>query len=305
VLAIPLSLLSAVLVLNVLGATLNTMTLGGMAIAVGALVDDAIIDVENVLRRLRENAALPADTRRPVLTVVFEASKEIRGSIVFATLIILLVFVPLFFLAGVEGRLLRPLGLAYVVSLAASLGVALTVTPALCAVLLTSPRTQESQEGRLMRWLKGRYARVLTRTRERWRLVGSIALGGLVSAAGALLFAGQSFLPDFNEGTLTVSVVTLPGASLEVSDSIGRLAEEILLEQPEVVATARRTGRAELDEHAQDVTPTGPGRASRRFAPCALPHHAAPRCPCTPLPTCARTTARTASAARTSSARLS
>jgi CzcA family heavy metal efflux pump len=252
VLAIPLSLLAAVLALKAFGATVNTMTLGGMAIAVGVLVDDAIVDVENVLRRLRENASDPA-TRRPLLEVIFEASKEIRTSIVFATLIILLVFLPLFFLSGVEGRLLRPLGLAYVISLGASLAVALTVTPALCAVLLRSETNYGTHEGWLVRWLKAHYERLLDQTLSRWKLVGGLALAALASATVALGFTGQSFLPDFNEGTLTVSVVTMPGTSLEESDVIGRLVEEIFLAEPEVVATARRTGRAELDEHAQDV----------------------------------------------------
>ena len=253
VLAIPLSLVTAILALKALGATVNTMTLGGMAIAVGVLVDDAIIDVENVLRRLRENATLQAAARGGPLGVIFKASKEIRGSIVFATLIILLVFLPLFFLGGVEGRLLRPLGFAYVVALAASLAVALTVTPALCGVLLISDDAYGSHEARLVRWLKARYARILERTLSRWRTVSGVALGGLVVAVAALTTAGRAFLPDFNEGTLTISVVTLPGTSLRDSDALGRLVEEILLEQPEVVATARRTGRAELDEHAQDV----------------------------------------------------
>ncbi len=253
VLAIPLSLLTAVLALDALGATVNTMTLGGMAIAVGALVDDAIIDVENVLRRLRENAALPPGARAGQLSVVFKASKEIRGSIVFATLIILLVFLPLFFLAGVEGRLLRPLGFAYVVSLAASLAVALTVTPALCGVLFRSTASYGRHEGSLVQWLKTRYAPILAYTLPRWRAVSAVALGGLAVAVLALTTAGRTFLPNFNEGTLTISVVTLPGTSLRDSGTLGRLVEEILLEHPEVVATARRTGRAELDEHAQDV----------------------------------------------------
>ena len=253
VLAIPLSLVTAILALKALGATVNTMTLGGMAIAVGALVDDAIIDVENVLRRLREDAARPADARPPALLVVFEASKEIRSSIVFATLIILLVFLPLFFLAGVEGRLLRPLGFAYVVSLAASLAVALTVTPALCGVLLSREAAYGRDEGRLVGWLKARYGRLLERTLPQWRAVGGVALATFAVALIALVGAGRAFLPDFNEGTLTISVVTLPGTSLRDSDALGRLVEEVLLEQPEVVATARRTGRAELDEHAQDV----------------------------------------------------
>jgi CzcA family heavy metal efflux pump len=254
VLAIPLSLVAAILAMKALGATINTMTLGGMAIAVGALVDDAIIDVENVLRRLRENASTPEARRRPVLAVVLEASKEIRGSIVFATVIIIVVFLPLFFLAGVEGRLLRPLGFAYIVSLGASLVVALTVTPVLCSLLLPRSRAiARAEEGRLVRWLKRCYQAVLARVLFRWKAVTAAALVALGVAGGALALAGQSFLPDFNEGTLTVSAVTLPGTSLEESDRLGRLVEEILLRQPEVVATARRTGRAELDEHAQDV----------------------------------------------------
>jgi CzcA family heavy metal efflux pump len=254
VLAIPLSLVTAVLAMKAAGGTINTMTLGGMAIAVGALVDDAIIDVENVLRRLREHAHLPAAQQRSTLAVVFDASKEIRASIVFATVIIVLVFLPLFFLGGVEGRLLRPLGFAYIVSLAASLLVALTVTPALCSILLpTSRAVREDREGRLVRWLKERYEPVLRATLRRWQAV-SIAAGVLLTASiGALYFAGQSFLPEFNEGTLVISAVTLPGTSLEESDRLGRMVEEILLRQPEVEATARRTGRAELDEHAQDV----------------------------------------------------
>jgi CzcA family heavy metal efflux pump len=253
-LAIPLSLLTAVLAMRALGATINTMTLGGMAIAVGALVDDAIIDVENVVRRLRENAARAAEERRPVLAVVVEASKEIRKSIVFATLIIILVFLPLFFLSGVEGRLLLPLGFAYVVALAASLAVALTVTPALCALLLPRSRAvSRGEEGRLVRWLKHRYEPVLAATLHRWRVIALASVLLLTVSAGALAFAGRSFLPDFNEGTLTISAVTLPGTSLEESNRLGRMVEEVLLAQPEVVATARRTGRAELDEHAQDV----------------------------------------------------
>jgi len=248
VLAIPLSLVAAVLTLRAMGATINTMTLGGMAIAVGALVDDAIIDVENVVRRLREDGG-----KRRAIDVVFDASREIRGSIVFATAIILLVFVPIFFLSGVEGRLLRPLGFAYAVSLAASLVVALTVTPALCYLLLPKVLSHGQEEGRFVRWLKAAYRPALDASLTRWR---SVAVGGLALAAAAgaaITFAGRAFLPDFNEGTLTLSAVTLPGTSLEESDRIGRRIEEILLAEPEVVATARRTGRAELDEHAQDV----------------------------------------------------
>ena len=254
IVAIPLSLVAAVLGMKIAGATINTMTLGGMAIAVGALVDDAIIDVENVFRRLRENAQLPPEARKPVLDVVYQASSEIRSSIVFATLIIMLVFLPLFFLGGVEGRLLRPLGLAYVVALFASLVVALTVTPALCSYLL--PQTKAITHGRepgFLRWLKRVYERQLP-----WALNHSslILLGFSLLLGVALMgffWMGRSFLPEFNEGTLTISAVTLPGTSLAESDKLGRKIEEILLKVPEVVATARRTGRAELDEHVQGV----------------------------------------------------
>jgi CzcA family heavy metal efflux pump len=252
--AIPLSLLTAVLVLQAFDATINTMTLGGMAIAIGALVDDAVIDVENVFRRLRENAVLPGEARRPALQVVYAASVEIRASIVFATLIIMLVFLPLFFLAGVEGRLLQPLGVAYVVSLFASLAVAVTVTPVLCAVLLPrSAAVLRGQEPALVRWLKSGYAAILSMAlRFPWlvTLPALVLLGVAIGAAGLL---GRAFLPDFNEGALTISAVTLPGTSLAESDRLGRVVEQTLLAHPEVVSVARRTGRAELDEHAQGV----------------------------------------------------
>jgi CzcA family heavy metal efflux pump len=254
VLAIPLSLVTAVLALKSFGATINTMTLGGMAIAVGALVDDAIIDVENVARRLRERVRLGGSGAPGYLDVVFEASKEIRGSIVYATVIIILVFLPLFVLTGVEGRLLRPLGFAYIVSLAASLAVALTVTPALCSILLpTSRAVREDREGRLVHWLKARYEPILARVLARWKLAAVVAVGLFAASAVSLFLAGRAFLPEFNEGTLTISAVTLPGTSLSESDRLGRIVEEILLKHAEVTATARRTGRAELDEHAQDV----------------------------------------------------
>jgi CzcA family heavy metal efflux pump len=254
VLAIPLSLVVAVFAMKLLGITINTMTLGGMAIAIGALVDDAIIDVENVFRRLKENHHKPPPERQPAFTVVLEASQEIRASIVNATLIIMVVFVPLFFLGGVEGRLLRPLGFAYVVSILASLLVAVTVTPVLCLLLLPdSKAVQQEQESRLVTWLKARYAKTLERVLARPRAV-------LVTAGIAFLLTlvlatrlGSSFLPEFNEGALTVSVVTVPGTSLAEADAIGRRVEEILLANPAVVNTDRRQGRAELDEHAQGV----------------------------------------------------
>ncbi|MHC4140449.1 MAG: efflux RND transporter permease subunit [Planctomycetota bacterium] len=253
-LAMPLSLLSAVIALKATGATINSMTLGGMAIAVGAIVDDAIIDVENVFRRLRQNVLRPERERRPVVEIVYRGSSEIRSSIVFATLVIGLVFVPLFFLGGVEGRLLRPLGFAYLVALFASLVVALTVTPVLCALLL--PRSRAVRSGHEPRWiarLKALYARQLEWCLDRWRLVlvGSGAL--LVGAVASFFWMGRAFLPEFNEGMLTISAVTLPGTSLEESDKLGGAVERLLLEVPEVTATARRTGRAELDEHLQGV----------------------------------------------------
>ena len=254
IVAIPLSLIAAVLALSALGATLNTMTLGGMAIAVGELVDDAVIDVENVLRRLRLNALRPAGERRPALDVVLAASREIRSSIVFATLLVLLVFLPLFFLTGIEGRLLAPLGLAYVVSLAASLFVAITVTPVLCSLLLPHSRAvAHAHEPRLASWLKRRYAPLLAAALRRWRAVGAVSFALLATAAVSLTFAGRSFLPEFREGTLTIAAVTLPGTALDESDAMGRRIEQILMQHPEVVSVARRTGRAELDEHAQGV----------------------------------------------------
>jgi CzcA family heavy metal efflux pump len=250
VLAIPLSLIVAVLVMKALGATVNTMTLGGMAIAVGALVDDAIIGVENVVRRLRLRQATDAAARRPLTTEVFEAIREIRGSIVFATLIIMLVFLPLFFLSGVEGRLLAPLGQAYIISLFASLVVALTVTPALSFWLLPRARTVlAEQEPRIVRWLKRVYRPFLSVALRHWKLVAGGAGLALTAAVISLVLAGQAFLPDFNEGSLTLSVVTLPGTAVEESDRIGQMVEHVLLEQPEVASTARRTGRDELDEH--------------------------------------------------------
>ncbi|MFZ0789857.1 MAG: efflux RND transporter permease subunit, partial [Chromatiaceae bacterium] len=257
VLAIPLSLLAAVLVLEGLGASINTMTLGGMAIAVGALVDDAIIDVENIARRLREDRTRDPAQRRGALAVVFDATHEIQSSIVFATLIIILVFLPLFFLSGVEGRLLQPLGLAYVVALAASLLVAVTVTPVLCYYLLPRARTIRSgQEPGLVRLLKRVYAPLLRFTLPRWRALTVSALVLFALALAALSQAGQTFLPPFNEGSLTILANTPPGTALTQSDALAAQLEEALLELPEVVGTARRTGRSELAEHTQEVNST-------------------------------------------------
>ena len=253
-LAIPLSLLITIIVLRAFDITINTMTLGGMAIAVGALVDDAIVDVENVVRRLREDRALPLEQRRPVIEIVYNASREIRASIVIATLVILLVFVPLFFLSGVEGRLLRPLGIAYIVSLSASLLVALTVTPVLCALWLPHSRTiKGGKETTLVRLLKRGYEPLLRRTLPRWRIVAVVSLALLSLSLWGLMQAGQAFLPAFNEGALTISAVTLPGTSLAESDRLGRRVENVLRSFPEVQSVSRRTGRGALDEHALTV----------------------------------------------------
>lgn len=256
VVALPISLLAAVIALEWLDAGIDTMTLGGLTIAIGALVDDAIIDVENVVRRLRENAARPDEERRPAAEVISDASREVRGSIVFATLIVMLVFVPVFFLTGIEGRLLAPLGFAYMVAISASLLVALTVTPALCAVLLPRLARRSHADGWLVRHLKRGYARALGWTLRRVRATVVAALVLAAGAAALLPFLGRSFLPELNEGALTISAVTLPGTSLAESDARGRRIEGLLHGFPEVVSTARRTGRAELDEHAQDVNST-------------------------------------------------
>jgi CzcA family heavy metal efflux pump len=252
--AMPLSLAAAILVLRAFGATINTMTLGGMAIAIGALVDDAIIDVENVVRRLRENAEKPEGDRLSNMDVVRDATLEIRTSIVFATIIIVLVFLPIFGLSGVEGRLMTPLAVAYIVSLTASLLVAIVVTPALSYAFLPQARSvARGHDGWLARTLKARFAKDLPRALDR-PLVVMMVSGVLLIAAGvAITRMGTAFLPDFHEGSLTIQANTLPGTSLAKSDEIGRRVEQILLAQPEVVATARRTGRAELDEHVQGV----------------------------------------------------
>ena len=252
--AIPLSLAAAVLVLRALDATINTMTLGGLAIAIGALVDDAIVDVENVVRRLRENAARPYEAQRSAMLVVRDATVEIRTSIVFATVIIVLVFLPIFGLSGVEGRLLTPLAYAYIVALLASLAVAVIVTPALCYAFLPGASSiVRGHEGRAAHALKASFARMLPYALDRPRVVIGISLILFAAAAVATTRFGTAFLPEFHEGSLTISVNTLPGTALVKSDEIGTRVEQILLAQPEVVATARRTGRAELDEHVQGV----------------------------------------------------
>lgn len=252
--AIPLSLIAAVLAMRWQGITLNTMTLGGMAIAVGALVDDAIIDVENVVRRLRQWRSDHPDNSLTAFDVVLAASQEIRRSIVFATFIIVLVFLPLFFLSGVEGRMLQPLGFAYVISLAASLVVALTVTPALCLVMLPSSKAVQAHgDGVLVTRLKAAFAPALDVSLRHWKSLTAFALALFVVALVGFGLAGRAFLPAFNEGALTLSVMTPPGTSLPESEQVGLRVEEILLSLPEVQSTARRTGRGVKDDHAQPV----------------------------------------------------
>ncbi len=252
--AIPLSLIFSVFVLEFFNITINTMTLGGMAIAIGVIVDDAIIDLENVFRRLRENAQLPEPERRSSKEVVFSATKEIYSSIINATLIIIIVFFPLFFLSGIEGRMLQPLGLAYILSIGASLMIALTVTPVLCYYLLPGQAEKgKLEESWFTKKLKAGYDHVLDLV---LRYRKSILAGTLILFLATLVvvpYLGRSFLPEFNEGTLVISAVTIPGTSLDESNEIGRRAEEILLEHPGITSTSRRTGRAELDEHAQGV----------------------------------------------------
>lgn len=253
--AIPVSLLVSIIVLKLLGYTINTMSLGGMAIAIGALVDDAIIDVENVFKRLRENIRKPKTEQLPVLTVVKDASVEIRSSIIIATLIIIVSFVPLFFLSGMEGRLLQPLGIAFITSVLTSLIVAVTVTPVLCSYLLKSEKVLSKQaEGtKVERWLQARYAGILERVLKFPKTVIGLTVGAFIISLILLTQLGRSFLPEFNEGSLVISAVGVPGMSLEESNKNGKLIEQLLLEMPEVDVVTRRTGRAELDEHAQGV----------------------------------------------------
>jgi Cu(I)/Ag(I) efflux system membrane protein CusA/SilA len=238
-----------------MGLTINTMSLGGMAIAIGALVDDAIVDVENVFKRLRENRQKPEEEQKTIMTVVFEASKEVRMPILNSTLIIIASFLPLFFLSGMEGRMLAPLGVAFIAALIASTIVALTLTPVLCSYLLGKPRkgNKPEQEPYVVRKLKIVYEKTL-----RWSLIHKkwvLGVTGGVLVASLIVFSslGRSFLPPFNEGSFTINISTVPGISIEESDKIGRIAENILLSVPEIQTVARKTGRAELDEHALGV----------------------------------------------------
>lgn len=250
--AIPLSLLFSILALKVMGLTLNTMSLGGMAIAIGSLVDDAIIDVENVFRRLRENHLLPEDRREPALTVIYRASTEIRSSIFNATLIIIVTFLPLFFLSGMEGRMLTSLGVSFIVSLFASMVVAITLTPVLCSYMLTSPRMLDSheREPRITRKMKEGYGKMLSWALGHRKIVVGVAAVLLVGALAVMTTLGRSFLPPFNEGSMSIALASLPGTNIEHSGRIASVAEEMLMTIPEVKTVARKTGRAELDEHA-------------------------------------------------------
>ena len=253
--ALPLSLLVSILTLHFMGLTINTMSLGGMAIAIGSLVDDAIVDVENVYKRLRENRLLPENESKRPIDVIFEASKEVRMPILNSTLIIIVSFVPLFFLSGMEGRMLMPLGISFIIALFASTVVALTLTPVLCSYLLTDKKNDKklSREPWVARNLKQVYERALVWTLHHKKAVLGSTIGLFIVSLALFFTLGRSFLPPFNEGSFTINISTLPGISLEESDRIGQRAEQLLLSVPEIKTVARKTGRAELDEHALGV----------------------------------------------------
>lgn len=253
--AIPISLVTAILTLKWLGFTINTMSLGGMAIAIGALVDDAIIDVENVFKRLKENALKPQHEQKNKLEVVFNASIEVRPSVINATFIIIAAFLPLFFLSGMEGKLLIPLGIAFIVSLFASLIVAVTLTPVLCSYLLTSSKIllKEAKENKFLVFINKRYRYLLEKSLKVKHAIVFSTIALFVICLIIMVNLGRSFLPEFNEGSLVISAITLPGTSLEESNKMGNSIEQTLLSIPEIQTTTRRTGRAELDEHAQGV----------------------------------------------------
>ena len=265
--AIPLSLVITAIIFQLLHVSINTLTLGGLAIAIGELVDDAIVDVENVFRRLRENKAL--GNPKSTLRVVYEASSEVRNSIVYATVIVVLVFVPLFFMEGIEGRIFAPLGIAYITSISASLFVSLTVTPVLCSYLLGSKKQQTHHKGfwgnflgaeghqedtKIVRWLKKQHTRLLDWALQRPKSIIGVAVLMIVVSMGAIPFFGTEFLPPFNEGSFTINLIAPSGTSLEESNRIGTLAEKLMLQVPEVEYASRRTGRAELDEHVEPVS---------------------------------------------------
>ncbi|MBR5335665.1 MAG: efflux RND transporter permease subunit [Bacteroidaceae bacterium] len=253
IVAIPLSLLGTMIVLYLLNMDINTMTLGGMCIAIGSLVDDAIIDVENVYKRLKQNHLLPREERRSTFNVVFEASAEIRASIIHATFIIMVTFMPLFFLSGLEGRMLKPLGIAYLIALVMSLIVAMTVTPLMCSMMLSDDKylTRNEKKNWVDRWLLVHYERTLDKAVGYSRYIVGALVALLVLCLVLFAQMGRSFLPEFNEKALTISAVSRPGVSLEESNRIGAVIERELLAIPEVTSTARRTGRGELDEHSQ------------------------------------------------------
>jgi len=257
VIAIPLSIIVTIIVLYFMGFSINTMTLGGIAIAIGSLVDDAIVDVENVYKRLRENAAKTGEQRLSIFKVVFEASREVRKPILNSTLIIIASFLPLFFLSGIEGRLLKPLGISFIVALAASTVVALTLTPVLCSYLLAGDTAKEreklSKEPKTASYLRSKYSKALDKVLARSKPFIYCVAGLLVASIAIFFTLGRSFLPGFNEGSFTINVSAMPGISLEQSDSIGMAAERLILSVPEVRNVARKTGRAELDEHALGV----------------------------------------------------
>ncbi|MFM7976356.1 MAG: efflux RND transporter permease subunit, partial [Pirellula sp.] len=252
--AMPLSILMTFLVFRAMGATINTMTLGGIAVAIGDLVDDSIVDVENIFRRLKENRQLPIDVQRSSLEVVYEASREVRGSIVYATMIVVLVVVPLFGLTGLEGRMFAPLGVSYIVSLLCSLLVSLTVTPVIASYLLPSAGFLSVKEDAwIVRMLKSLVGRILTWTLNHTSLVFATTALGVILSVCSVAWMGGSFLPEFNEGSYTVNLQCSPGTSLQESIRVAQRCEQMLMEIPEVVSISRRTGRAELDEHAEGV----------------------------------------------------
>jgi len=249
--AIPLSFVLTAIVFKLFGLSVNTMTLGGLAVAIGELVDDAIVDVENVFRRLRENkqSAQPKNS----LIVIYEASSEVRNSIVIATVIVCLVFLPLFSMGGIEGKLFIPLGISYIVSLLASMVISLTVTPALCSYLLTKGKLLEHKDGALVNWLKNIDTKILHKSLKHPYIVMAVTASLFIGAIGLSFTMGRDFLPKFNEGTATISMMAQPGISLEESNKLGNLAETLILKSPEVKSVSRRTGRAEQDEHAEGV----------------------------------------------------
>jgi HME family heavy-metal exporter len=249
--AIPVSVLTAAIVFHLMGLSINTMTLGGLAIAIGELVDDAVVDVENIFRRLRENNGAPE--ARSVFDVIVSASQEVRSGIVYATMIIILVFIPLFALSGIEGRLFAPLGQAYIVSIIASLVVSITLTPVMAYYLLPKIAGHHERESALVRGLKRLYATLLRGALNHRGLVAGVALAGVVGAGTAAFYLPRAFLPPFNEGTLTINTTFVPGISLAESNRVGLIAERLIMEVPEVKSVGRRTGRAELDEHAEGV----------------------------------------------------